>query len=234
MAGQPTLIFSFFAGLLSFLSPCMLPVIPAFIAHMAGTNLEDGFNRRKLFFTALLFVIGFSLVFGAIGVALNSFLKTASTQILHYLSILAGSLIIGFGAHLAGIISVPGLERQHKLGLEDRLEPGYISSLLLGGAFAVGWTPCVGPILGSVFALASTSPDSAFLLLTSYSIGLGTPFLLIGAFPDRVGNYLQNKQAGVAKVRTVFGYTMILLGVLIATQNLALLASFEILNEVLL
>ena len=233
MAGEPTIIFSFFAGILSFLSPCMLPVIPAFIAHMAGTNLEDDFNRKKVFLTALMFVIGFSIVFGIIGVALNSFLESASTQILHYLSIFAGALIIFFGAHLAGIVSIPKLEKEHKIGLEDKLGSGYLSSLLLGGAFAVGWTPCVGPILGSVFALASASPGSAFLMLTAYSIGLGTPFLLIGAFPTRFREYILQEQSKVAKVRTVFGYIMILMGVLIATQNLSLLANFGILNEVL-
>lgn len=234
MAAEPTIVFSFFAGVLSFLSPCMLPVIPAFIAHMAGTNLEEDFNRKKVFLTALLFVIGFSIVFGIIGVALNSFLESASTQILHYLSIFAGGLIIFFGAHLAGIISIPQLQKEHKLGLEDKLGSGYLSSLLLGGAFAVGWTPCVGPILGSVFALASASPGSAFLLLIAYSVGLGTPFLLIAAFPARFRQFILEKQRTVVRIRTVFGYIMILMGVLIATQNLSLLANFGILNEVLL
>jgi len=234
MAAEPTAVFSFFAGLLSFLSPCMLPVIPAFIAYMAGTNLEDNFNRRKVFLTALLFVTGFSIVFGIMGVLLNSFLESASTQILHYLSIFAGTLIIFFGAHLTGIISIPNLDTEHKLGLEDKLGSGYLSSLILGAAFAVGWTPCVGPILGSVFALASTSPGSAFFLLLAYSIGLGTPFLLIGAFPNRFREYIIQRMDTVSKVRTVFGYIMILMGVLIATQNLSLLANFSILNEVLL
>lgn len=234
MAGEPTILFSFLAGILSFLSPCMLPVIPAFIAHMAGANLEEDFNRRKVLLTALLFVIGFSLVFGVIGVALNSFLEGASNQILHYLSIFAGTLVIFFGAHLTGIIEIPEFEREHKLGLENRLGSGYLSSLLLGGAFAVGWTPCVGPILGSVFALASASPGSAFLMLTAYSTGLGAPFLLIGAFPKRFREYVIQRQETVAKIRTGFGYIMILMGVLIATQNLSLLANFGILNEVLL
>jgi Cytochrome c biogenesis protein len=116
MASDPTILFSFFAGLLSFLSPCMLPVIPAFIAHMAGTNLEGDFNRRKVFLTALLFVTGFSIVFGTIGVVLNSFLESAGAQILHYLSVIAGSMIIFFGAHLAGIVSIPEFDTAHKLG----------------------------------------------------------------------------------------------------------------------
>jgi Cytochrome c biogenesis protein len=119
----------------------MLPVIPAFIAHMAGTNLEDNFNRKKVFVTALLFVTGFSVVFGIMGVLLNSFLESASTQILHYLSIFAGSLIIFFGAHLTGIISIPSLDTEHKLGLEDKLGSGYISSIILGAAFAVDGLP---------------------------------------------------------------------------------------------
>jgi len=231
---ETTVLFSFFAGLLSFLSPCMLPVIPAFIAHMAGTNLEDNFNRRKVFLTALLFVTGFSIAFGVLGVLLNSFLELASTQILHYLSILAGTLIIFFGAHLTGIISIPSFDKKHKLGLEEKLGSGYVSSLILGAAFAVGWTPCVGPILGSVFALASTSPGSAFFLLLAYSIGLGTPFLLIGAFPNRFREYIIQRMETVSKVRTAFGYIMIPMGFLIATQNLSALASFGILNQVLL
>jgi cytochrome c-type biogenesis protein len=233
MAGDPTIIFSFFAGLLSFLSPCMLPVIPAFIAHMAGTNLDNDFNRKKVFLTALMFVLGFSIIFGTIGVLLNSFLESASTQILHYLSMVAGAVIIFFGAHLTDIINIPKLEREHKLGLENKLGSGYIPSILLGGAFAVGWTPCVGPILGSVFALASATPGSAFVLLTAYSIGIGTPFLMIGAFPNRFREYILQHQASVSKTRKLFGYVMILLGVLIATQNLSLIASFDVLEMVL-
>jgi cytochrome c-type biogenesis protein len=233
MAGDPTIIFSFFAGLVSFLSPCMLPVIPAFIAHMAGTNLDNDFNRKKVFLTALMFVLGFSIIFGTIGVLLNSFLESASTQILHYLSMVAGAVIIFFGAHLTDIINIPKLEREHKLGLENKLGSGYIPSILLGGAFAVGWTPCVGPILGSVFALASATPGSAFVLLTAYSIGIGTPFLMIGAFPNRFREYILQHQASVSKTRKLFGYVMILLGVLIATQNLSLIASFDVLEMVL-
>jgi cytochrome c-type biogenesis protein len=233
MAGDPTIIFSFFAGLVSFLSPCMLPVIPAFIAHMAGTNLDNDFNRKKVFLTALMFVLGFSIIFGTIGVLLNSFLESASTQILHYLSMVAGAVIIFFGAHLTDIINIPKLEREHKLGLENKLGSGYIPSILLGGAFAVGWTPCVGPILGSVFALASATPGSAFVLLTAYSIGIGTPFLMIGAFPNRFREYILQHQASVSKTRKLFGYVMILLGVLIATQNLSLIASFGVLEMVL-
>lgn len=233
MAGDPTIIFSFFAGLVSFLSPCMLPVIPAFIAHMAGTNLDNDFNRKKVFLTALMFVLGFSIIFGTIGVLLNSFLESASTQILHYLSMVAGAVIIFFGAHLTDIINIPKLEREHKLGLENKLGSGYIPSILLGGAFAVGWTPCVGPILGSVFALASATPGSAFVLLTAYSIGIGTPFLMIGAFPKRFREYILQHQASVSKTRKLFGYVMILLGVLIATQNLSLIASFDVLEMVL-
>jgi Thiol:disulfide interchange protein len=119
-------------------------------------------------------------------------------------------------------------------GLEEKLGSGYLSSLVLGAAFAVGWTPCVGPILGSVFALASASPGSAFFLLLAYSLGLGTPFLLIGAFPSSFREYVLQRMDTVTKVRTAFGYIMILMGVLIATQNLSLLASFGVLNEVLL
>lgn len=234
MASDPTLIFSFTAGVVSFLSPCMLPVIPAFIAHMAGTNLNEDFERKKLFLTAVFFVIGFSIVFATLGVAINSFFESAGSTILDYLSIVAGTMIMVFGAHLSGIVDFKMLNREHKLGLEDKLSPGYLSSLLLGGAFAVGWTPCVGPILGSILALASTSPGSAFVYLTSYSLGLGIPFLLIGAFPNRFMNKINQHMNLVNKMRAGFGLIMILLGYLIMTGDFAKIASIGIINEVLI
>jgi len=231
MAAEPTILFSFFAGLISFLSPCMLPVIPAFIAHMAGTNLDEQVNRKKLFLTALSFVIGFSIVFGVLGVAINSFLESAGTTILSYLSIVAGTLIVVFGLHLTKILEIDAFQKEIGAGFDTEISSGYLSSMLLGGAFAVGWTPCVGPILGSIFALASASPGSAFVFLTAYSIGIGTPFLLVGMFPNRFIGWIQSNMDKVKKVRVVFGYVMILLGLLIMTQNLELIASFGILNE---
>lgn len=234
VASEPTILFSFFAGLVSFLSPCMLPVIPAFISHMAGTNLEGDLERKKIFLTALLFVLGFSTVFGMLGVAINSFLEEIGSMVLTYLSIVAGSLIVIFGLHLSEIVEIDLFERDYGAGLDTDISSGYISSFLLGGAFAVGWTPCVGPILGSIFALASASPGSAFIFLTAYSIGIGTPFLLVGLFPRRFIDKVRNNMQTVRKVRIVFGYVMIVLGLLIMTQKLELIANFEILNQVIL
>lgn len=234
MASEPTLIFSFTAGVVSFLSPCMLPVIPAFIAHMAGTNLNEDFDRKRLFLTAVFFVAGFSIVFGILGVLINSIFESAGATILDYLSIVAGTMIMIFGAHLSGIVDFKMLNTEHKLGLEDKLDSGFLSSLLLGGAFAVGWTPCVGPILGSIFALASTSPGSAFVYLTSYSLGLGIPFLLVGAFPNAFMDRVNNHMGIVNKMRAGFGFIMILLGYLIMTGDFAKIASLGIINEVVL
>ncbi len=234
MASEPTIIFSFFAGLVSFLSPCMLPVVPAFIAHMSGTNLEGEIDRKKMFFTALFFVLGFSIVFGILGVLINSFLESIGTQLLGYLSIVAGTAIVLFGLHLADIVEFRALQKEYGGGLDSDFGTGYLASLLLGGAFAVGWTPCVGPILGGIFALASASPGSAFVFLTAYSVGIGTPFLLVGAFPDRIMEKINANMDRIVKLRIFFGYIMIALGFLIMTQNLELVANLEILNEVLL
>lgn len=231
---ETTVFFAFAAGLLSFLSPCMLPIIPAYISHMAGVNLEGEFSRKKVFLTAVMFVAGFSIVFGVMGVALNSVLESAGNQLLHYASLVAGTLVMVFGAHLSGVVEIRGMEKSYGTGIGDRLGSGYLSSVALGGAFAVGWTPCVGPLLGSVLALASASPGSAFLLLMAYSVGLGTPFLMVGLFPEQLKEMMLENQETVGKLQTGFGYIMILVGLLIATQNLSLLASFGFLNEVLL
>jgi cytochrome c-type biogenesis protein len=234
MASDPTLVFAFVAGLVSFLSPCILPVIPAFLAHMAGTNLDTDIDRRRLFTTALAFVSGFAVVFGILGVAINSFLASAGSQVLTVLSVVAGTVIVLFGLHLSQVIRFPALEREYGFGLDAFEGAGHLTSVLLGGAFAVGWTPCVGPILGSIFALASARPGSAFVLLTAYSVGIGTPFLLIGLFPTRVVDALKQHMDTVTRVRALFGYVMIVLGLLIMTQNLELVANVGLLNEVLL
>ncbi len=234
LSSEPTILFSFIAGVVSFLSPCMLPVIPAFIAHMAGVNLDEEIKRKKLFLTAFMFVLGFSVVFALLGVAINSFLESVGSQLISYLSIIAGFLIIIFGAHLSKIIEFSPLKKKYGTGFSTKLGSGYFSSFILGGAFAVGWTPCVGPILGSIFALASASPAFAFIYLVAYSVGIGLPFLIVGAFPNKIINKLQENIVWVKRIRKVFGYIMIILGILVMTQKLSALANLEIINRILL
>ena len=180
---EPTLALAAVAGLTSFLSPCMLPVIPAFLAQLAGTSLGyTELKRRDVLLSTLLFVLGFSTVFAALGIVLNAVLQEAATETLTWLSRIAGTVVILLGLHLTGLFSLPFLDRQFSMQ-PTTLKPGHLASLLFGASFAVAWTPCVGPILGSTLALAAAQPASAFPLLLAYALGLGTPFLLVALCP---------------------------------------------------
>lgn len=228
-AAHPSLVFAFAAGTASFLSPCVLPVLPAFIAHLGGTTLdEDTVSRRKVFLSTVLFVLGFSMVFGVLGVLLQGVFRDASAEILTWISRVAGVIIIAFGVHLAGLVTFEGLESERGLTrLIDRMEPGYATSLLFGGAFAVAWTPCVGPLLGSVLGLAASEPASAFPLLVTYAGGIGAPFLLVGLFPTRLTQAARGRGVALQRIQRFFGYVIVALGVLVFTNQLSRVANFE-------
>jgi cytochrome c-type biogenesis protein len=232
---EPTLVLAAFAGLASFLSPCMLPVIPAFLAQLVGTSLDlSDLDRRDILLGTILFVTGFSAVFATLGVALSAVLADVATEVLTWLSRLAGAVVIILGLHLTGLLRLPILDGQYPAHPGGGLKPGHLASLLFGASFAVAWTPCVGPILGSTLALATTRPASAFPLLLAYAAGLGAPFLLVGLFPARAFSFLKQHRRAAARVHVAFGVVLIGMGVLVFTNELNLLANFPLLNEVLL
>ena len=231
---EPTLALALAAGVASFLSQCMLPVIPAVLAQLAGTSLGTAdLRRRDVLLGTVLFVIGFSAVFALLGVVLNALLREAATEVLAWLSRLAGAVVILLGLHLTGLLRIPILEREYWTGPKT-LEPGRLTPLLFGASFAVAWTPCVGPVLGSALALAVSQPASAFPLLLAYALGLGTPFLLVGLFPSRAFAFIKKHHRGANRFHAAFGVVLIGMGVLVFIGKLALLANFQLLNEVLL
>ncbi len=231
---EPTLALALAAGLASFLSPCMLPVIPAFLAQLAGTSLDvSDLKRRDVLLGTVLFVAGFSAVFAGLGVVLGAVLQEAATEVLAWLSRLAGTVVIVLGLHLTGLLRLPVLDRRYRTR-PGTPKTGRLASLLFGASFAVAWTPCVGPILGSTLVLATTQPASAFPLLLAYSLGLGAPFLLVGVFPSRAFAFLKRHRKAAARLHVAFGGVLIGMGVLVFTDKLSLLANFRLLNEVLL
>ena len=232
---EPTLVLAFTAGVASFVSPCMLPVMPAFFAQLAGTSLgrAQDLRRRHLLLGAFLFVGGFSLVFAVVGVALSAALEDVAAETLAWLSRLAGVVIIVLGLHTTGLLRLPVLDRQY-LAKPIKAGPGGLAPLLFGASFAVAWTPCVGPVLGSTLALASARPAWAFPLLLAYAVGLGAPFLLVGLFPSRGFELLRRHGRWAARLHVAFGAVLVGMGVLVFTGELDLLANFNILNEVLL
>ncbi len=231
---EPTLALALAAGLASFLSPCMLPVIPAFLAQLAGTALDvSDLKRRDVLLGTVLFIAGFSAVFAILGVVLGTVLQEAATEALAWLSRIAGAVVIFLGLHLTGLLRLPFLD--HRYGAHRGvLETGHLASFVFGASFAVAWTPCVGPILGSTLALATVQPASAFPLLLSYALGLGAPFLLVGLFPSRAFVVLRRHYKAAARLHVAFGAVLIGMGVLVFTNKLSLLANFQLLNEVLL
>src|SRR5882724_9721652 len=175
---------AFVAGVVSFLSPCVLPIIPGFLAYLAGDTSSSTTkpSRMAIFLNSFFFVLGFSVVFAILGVLLNGALAHAAYEVQQWLSRIGGVIVIFFGLYLTGLFHIPFLESDHKFRFGTTIRSRYLTSLAFGFAFAAGWTPCVGPVLGGILGLAASAPGQAFYLLFSYGLGLGIPFLIIGLF----------------------------------------------------
>ena len=229
------LIGAFLGGLVSFLAPCVLPIIPGFLAYLAGAStMEAGAKRKDIFVNSIFFVLGFSVVFALLGVLLNTLLENIAYDVQLWLSRIGGVMIIFFGLFLLGLIRIRFLEREYKFGIKTRFRSRYVTSFLFGLAFAAGWTPCVGPALGVILGLAATQPGSAFVLLLTYALGLGIPFLIVGAFTGQAAEFINRHARGLTYLNIVFGIILLALGVLIFTQKLSLIANFGLLNRILL
>lgn len=229
------LFVAFVAGIVSFLSPCVLPLIPGYLAYLAGTSVgEGGSKRREIFLNSLSFVLGFGLVFALLGVLLNTLLSAIAYDVQIWLSRIGGTLIIAFGLYLTGLLKISFLDREHKFNVRSQFKSRYLTSLVFGAAFAAGWTPCVGAVLGSILGLAATQPGIAFTLLITYSAGFGLPFLAVGLFTSQAANLITRYGQRVVYINKTFGVLLIILGILIFTQTLNRLANFELLNRVLL
>ncbi len=231
------------AGIGSFLAPCILPVIPAFLAYISGTTITDLqrnngtvnllTNRLNILINTVFFVLGFSIVFSVFGVILNSILSSNATSLTAGFNQVGGIIIIGFGAFM--ILS----SRINKLNFEKKILPkggkaSYPLSFVFGLAFATGWTPCIGPILGSILTLAATTPSQAFSLLLVYSLGLGIPFILMGLFFSKMTRLIRALSRHLKYYSVIMGGFIMLLGVLVLTNQLATIASFPLLNDLLL
>jgi cytochrome c-type biogenesis protein len=188
--------------------------------------------RLNIFLNTVYFVLGFSLVFAVLGVILNSVLATAGLGFQHSLSSVGGIVIIGFGAYLILSTKLRGLNFEKKLTKLPRFKTSYITSFVFGAAFAAGWTPCVGPILGSIFTLAATSPGAAYNSLLAYSLGLGVPFLITGAFFTKATGIIRRIVKHLKYFNPVMGAMLIIVGILIFTNQLSVLGNFPLVNQI--
>lgn len=234
MIELPLAVSAFIAGLLTFLAPCTLPLVPGYLTFISGVSADEMQDekqlrhaRKKIFLNGVMYVVGFSLVFIAFG-TLVGFVGATLASLRLWLTRIGGMLIIVFGLYMLGAVRLPWLRREARFSLPllERGKP--INSLLLGSAFAFGWTPCVGPILGSILLMASTSTTvfQGLLLLLIFSLGLAIPFLLVALMVGRAMQVISRITPLLNAIYIIGGIFLVFLGILMATGNFAFLISY--------
>ncbi len=221
-------LISFGAGLLSFLSPCVLPLIPGYISYVSGQPLQEVINSKKInIFPLILFCFGFSTVFIIFG-ASASLLGKLFLQNSEILRILAGIIIVIFSLQLIGIINIPYLNFEKRF--DAKKSKNIFFPYIIGLAFGFGWTPCIGPILGSILALASIEETlaKAVILLIFYSLGLALPFVLSGYLIQRFLLLSKNFKKNINLISKIGGITLLITGVLILTNQLQIVGFYII------
>jgi cytochrome c-type biogenesis protein len=220
-------VVAFIAGMVSFLSPCVLPLVPVYLLQMAGTGAGELRGRRVTFAHALSFVAGFSVVFILLGASAGLFSFFLQDN-LRTLTRIAGVILIVFGLHLTGVIRIPWLARTYQVDVPGSRRRGYVGSALIGASFSIGWTPCVGPVLGGILTLAATTSTVAqgAALLAFYSLGLGVPFLIAGLLAGEATSLIKRFNRVLPVMEVVAGGLLIVTGILIFTDR------FTIFNQI--
>lgn len=218
---------SFSAGLLSFLSPCVLPLIPSYVTFVTGLSLEDlQHSRRIALIHSLLFILGFTLVFLALGATATSLGRLLGYN-REWVGRIGGVLVIGLGLYLLGVFNFAALGRERRIHVANK-PLGYLGTVLVGMAFAAGWTPCIGPILGAVLTFTASSADlnRGLVLLLAYSVGLAIPFLLAALMIDRFIGLFQRYRGALIWTTRAAGVLLIFVGLLMLTDYMKLLTQW--------
>jgi cytochrome c-type biogenesis protein len=228
-----SLLAAFAAGFLSFVSPCVLPLIPGYISFVSGVSVDEmradaapATSRLQVFITSLAFVLGFSLVFIALGASATAIGKFIFAK-LPLLSKIAGAVLIVFGLHTMGVFRLAFLETEKRVHAQ-RKPAGPLGALLVGVAFAFGWTPCIGPILGGILAIAGSrnSVGEGVTLLAVYSLGLGIPFLLTSLAINQFFGAAKKIRKYYHAIELTSGALLVVIGLLIMTGQLTLIVRF--------
>lgn len=221
------LALAFTAGLLSFLSPCVLPLIPSYLTFVTGVGFDDLTRaRRSALVHALLFVAGFTLIFIALGASAT----LLGRLLLHYriwITRFGGALVIVFGLYLLGVLRVGAFDRERRVHLANK-PVGYLGTMLVGVAFGAGWTPCLGPILGAILTYTAATADLSrgMPLLLAYSLGLALPFLLAAVAVERFLETVARIRPHLARVSQVSGALLVIVGVLMMFDYFTVLATY--------
>ena len=220
------LFIAFGAGLISFLSPCVLPLIPGYISYISGSSLSELMEKKNINLTPMiLFTVGFSIVFIIFGAA-STLLGQVLLQNSFELRIIAGLVIVVLSLHIIGVINLKFLNYEKRI--QTNINNSFYSPILIGMAFAFGWTPCIGPILGSILVLAATEENinRGILLLISYSLGLALPFILSGYLIQKFLIFSKNFRKNINLVSKIGGIILLITGILILTNQLQVLGYY--------
>lgn len=224
----PAIAIAVAAGVLSFLSPCVLPIVPPYLAYMGGVSVTDLSEareaRRKTLIAALFFVLGLSTIFVTLGIAASE-LGRAVLQYQDWFLIGAGVVIILFGLHFLHVFRIGFLDREARIDAGDR-GGSALGAYILGLAFAFGWTPCLGPILGAILGLAASEADMmrGTALLGFYALGLGIPFILVAAFFPRMTGVMAWMKRHMGRIERVSGGLLLIVGIMMITGQFTALA----------
>jgi len=217
----PAMTVALLAGVISFLSPCVLPIVPPYLAYMSGVTVTDLSSdtqaRARAVVPALFFVLGLSTVFLLLGFAASA-AGVALLQYQGYFNVVAGIVVMVFGAHFVGVFRLGFLDREARMDAGDRAGSSF-GAYVLGLAFAFGWTPCIGPQLGAILSLAASEANitRGTTLLAIYAIGLGVPFILVAAFLPRLGGLMAWMKRHMDRIERVMGLLLWTIGLLMLT-----------------
>ncbi len=234
MTNEVSIPLAFLGGILSFISPCVLPLVPSYVSFVTGISFEELTSenseevKKVVIFNSLMFILGFSTVFIVI---LGSSAQIFGTLFLQYQDVIrkiGGVVIVLLGVHIIGIINFNILQREKRLHFFREKPAGLLGSFLVGIGFAAGWTPCIGPILSAIFAVAATSPSpwSGMMLFVAYSLGLAIPFFLTSLGINTFLKHFNRLKKHMRAVSVVTGFFLIATGVLIFTNSLAIIAGY--------
>lgn len=221
---------AFAAGLLSFISPCVLPLVPVYLGYLSGTSLSANASpdRGQVFTQALFFVGGFTLVFVVLFGLPTTVLAGALQQYSELIARLGGAILILFGLHTMGVFTIPILNITRQVQIGSGWEMGYARSALFGMTFAAGWTPCVGPLLGAVVTLGFTEPSRAIWFILVYAAGLAVPFLVTAALLTRAVGWLKRLNRHMRVVEITSGVLLVGVGILLLTGTFTALNTYFI------
>ncbi|MBU1168177.1 MAG: cytochrome c biogenesis protein CcdA [Proteobacteria bacterium] len=220
------------AGILSFLSPCILPLIPAYFTFITGMSIEeliegdDGSARRKLFFSTLSYVLGFSVVFIIMGAAI-SVMGHQMSEYRDMIRTFGGFVVVIFGVHLAGIIRIPWFDFEKRVHI--RKKPLHmLGAFLVGMAFGAGWSPCIGPLLGTILAIAAHegSVTNGIVLLSFYSLGLALPFIMLSIFINYMLAFIKKANKAIRYITVMSGVFLIIIGLALLFDKINVITGF--------